>query len=169
MTIMSKKAELFDKALIDLWQAEQAASFRADATIYSCSQCVEKMIKGVLKCYDIEYDYDHNLDSAYEKIVSSKKIPLTKDLTKHVDAIGVFGNAIRYKNMNNDPSIQDALKILNYTKEIVDNLSSLPGVKTFFTEAYQYNKALLRKSEDLLKKNDIPRVFDDKHQTHIKR
>lgn len=58
MTAISKKAELFDKAIVDLWQAEQAANFRPDAAIYNCSQCVEKMIKGVLRCYDIDkYSY----------------------------------------------------------------------------------------------------------------
>lgn len=33
MTSMSKKADLFDKAIVDLWLAKIAVDYRADATI----------------------------------------------------------------------------------------------------------------------------------------
>lgn len=151
MTSMSKKADLFDKAIVDLWLAESAVNYRADATINSCSQCVEKMIKGTLKCYDLDYDFTHNISDLYERILDAKEIINTKDFSKEIALIGVWGNSIRYKNMKDDPNINDGKKILRLTNEIVISLASLAKVEPFYREAKEYNDRIYKAS--LEKKN----------------
>lgn len=146
MTSMSKKADLFDKAIVDLWVAKSAVNYRADATINSCSQCVEKMIKGTLRCYELDYDFTHNISDLYEKILGAKEIITIKDFSKEIALIGVWGNSIRYKNMKDDPTIGDGKKILQHTNEIVASLASLSKVEPFYREAKEYNDKIYKAS-----------------------
>lgn len=149
----SKKAELFDKALVDLWQAEQVMFYRPDATIYHCAQCIEKMLKGALKCYDIGYDYDHDLEKLYKNLKDSEKVILNNVSSKSISSISLWGNSIRYKNMSNDPELQDGIQIFDLTKGVVKELSALEKVKIYFQEAQMLNKKLIRQAEELKSKS----------------
>ena len=54
---ISKKAELPYKALEDIWAAEQIWRGSPNNAVWHCTQAVEKIIKGFLRCLDKEYNY----------------------------------------------------------------------------------------------------------------
>ena len=60
---ISKKAELFHKAIEDVWVAEQIWKVSPNNAVWHCTQAVEKMLKGFLRCLNRDYDYGHELKS----------------------------------------------------------------------------------------------------------
>jgi HEPN domain-containing protein len=71
MRQMTKKAELFDKAIGDLWTAKQIYKVRPDYAIYHCAQCLEKTLKGIMLCFDKDYDHTHDLNKLLTSITFS--------------------------------------------------------------------------------------------------
>ena len=76
---LSKKAELFHKAVEDIWVAE-------------------KIMKGYLRCFNKEYGYDHNLKALLE--ATEELIDLTKEVTDNILYLNRFEGKLRYKNMS---------------------------------------------------------------------
>ena len=58
---ISKNAELFYKALEDLWVAEQSWFASPNIAVWSCTQAVEKTLKGFLRCFNKDFDHGHQL------------------------------------------------------------------------------------------------------------
>jgi len=47
---ISKKAELFHKAVEDIWVAEQVWMVSPNNAVWHCAQAAEKTMKGFLRC-----------------------------------------------------------------------------------------------------------------------
>ena len=66
--LISKNAELFFKALEDVWVAEQIWKVPPNNAVWHCHQAVEKTMKGFLRCFGEDYEYGHDLYELTEVI-----------------------------------------------------------------------------------------------------
>jgi len=67
---VSKKAELFYKALEDVWVAERTWQGSPNNAIWHCTQAVEKTMKGFLRCLNKDYDHTHELKDLLDAVDS---------------------------------------------------------------------------------------------------
>ena len=71
---ISKNAELFYKALEDVWSAERIWYGSPNIAVWNCIQAVEKTLKGCLRCINREYEYEHALKTLLDQVMSSFKV-----------------------------------------------------------------------------------------------
>jgi len=94
---ISKNAELFFKAMEDLWVAERIWHGSPNNAVWHCTQAVEKTMKGFLRCLNIDYNHGHDLDVLLENVLTVFEIH--KEVSQHILYFDTFGIALRYKNL----------------------------------------------------------------------
>ena len=138
----SKDAELFYKALYDIWAAEQVWYGSPNIAVWHCTQAVEKTMKGFLFCYKIEYDHDHTLKFLLEDVESASVV--TDECKENILFLDTFGNKLRYRNMSNDPSPEDAKLAISRTKQIMQEFNENPKISQFMDEAREVHIKILK-------------------------
>jgi HEPN domain-containing protein len=139
---ISKNAELFFKALEDVWVAEQTWYGSPNNAVWHCSQAVEKTMKGFLRCLNMDYDHGHELEPLLENVLTVFEIP--KKVSQHILYFDAFGTALRYRNMSDDPSPEDAKIAITRTNQIMQEFNNNPKVSQFMDEAKEVHRKMLR-------------------------
>jgi len=139
---IDRNAELFYKALEDVWAAEQTWQGSPNIAVWHCTQAVEKTMKGFLFCLKVDYDHGHELNILLDEVLNIFDIPkATSELIMYFNS---FGNRLRYKNMSNDPSMEDAQLAISRTKQIMQVFNDNPKVSQYIDEAKEVHKKILK-------------------------
>jgi len=144
--ITSNNAELFYKALEDVWVAEQTWFGSPNIAVWHCTQAIEKTMKGFLRCLNVDYDLGHELDLLLDVILTYFEIP--KEMSQHILYFNAFKNKLRYRNMANDPSPEDAKLAISRTKQIMQGFNSNPKIKKFMDEARDVYMKILNANQE---------------------
>ena len=139
---ISNNAQLFFKALEDVWVAEQIWSGSPNNSVWHCTQAVEKTMKGYLRCLNTGYDYGHEIHLLLDAIISDFKI--SDQVEEYIMYLNDFQTKLRYKNLSNDPSPEDAKVAISRTKQIMQEFNDNPKISQFMDEAREvYTKVLI--------------------------
>lgn len=139
---IDNKSVLFYKACEDIWAAEQVLAGSPNIAVWLCTQAVEKTLKGFLNCNNVPYDSSHELEPLLEDVVSITK--LSDECKKNVLNINIYKSGLRYKNMSNDPSPEDARLAISRTKHIMKEFNAHPKTSQFFNEAKEVHAKVLK-------------------------
>ena len=139
---LRRKAELFYKALEDIWSAEQLQKGSPNNAIWLCTQAAEKTMKGYLRCLNKEFGYDHNLEVLQEE--TNKTVKLSDETNKAILFLNAFGSTLRYKVMKTDPTPDDAKVVISRTKLILDEFSRIPDITSYINEAKEIHTKILK-------------------------
>jgi len=142
-----KNAELFYKALEDVWVAEQIWKGSPNNAAWHCTQAVEKVIKGFLRCHNRDYDYGHELKELLDAV--DGLIELSPEITKNILYLDRFVVALRYKNLSSDPTVSEAQTAVLRTKEIIQVFKKNPNVSTYLQEAEEVHAKVLASNNNL--------------------
>lgn len=149
---ISKKAELFYKALEDVWAAEQLWRGSPNIAVWHCTQAAEKTMKGFLRCSNRDYDYGHELKDLLDAVFEVTS--LSPDITEYINFLNRYGMGLRYKNMSTDPTVDDARVAISRTKTIMQEFGKHPGVSDALKEAEEVHKKTLKANYNQSLKNE---------------
>ena len=138
---ISKKAELFYKALEDIWSAEQLWRGCPNNAVWHCTQAAEKIMKGFLKCFNRDFDFSHELKELLDAVFDVASV--TPDTTEYINYLSRFKSGLRYKNMSTDPTIDDARVAISRTKYIMQEFRHNPVVTELVKEAEEVHIKIL--------------------------
>ena len=138
----SNNAELFFKALEDIWVAEQSWLGSPNNAVWHCTQAAEKIMKGFLKCLNMDYSYGHDLKELLDVI--EPLIVLSSDVTENIIFLNRYILRLRYKNMPTDPTQEDAKDAIVKIKHILQAFNSNPKISQFMNEAKEVHKKVLK-------------------------
>ena len=138
----SSNAELFFKALEDVWVAEQIWHGSPNNAVWHCTQAAEKTMKGYLRCLNMDYDYGHELNLLLDAVMSNFKI--SEQTEEYIMYLNDFESKLRYKNLSNDPSPEEARIAISRIKQIIQEFSDNPKVTQFVGEAREVHAKMLR-------------------------
>jgi len=144
---ISKKAELFHKAIEDVWIAEQIWSVSPNNAVWHCTQAAEKTMKGFLRCFGEDYELGHELGVLLSAVYPL--FQLSEETVKSVNYLNRCGSGLRYKNMSNDPSQEDAKNATARTKQILHEFNENPKISQFIDEAKEVRAKILKASKGL--------------------
>ena len=139
---VSKNAELFYKALEDIWSAERIWFGSPNIAVWNCTQAIEKTMKGYLRCLGKDYDFGHELKPLLDEVLSSFK--LSETTKENVMYLNRYGANIRYKSMTNDPSPEDAKLAISRTNFIMQEFNANPQISQFMDEAREVHTKILK-------------------------
>jgi len=139
---ISKKAELFHKAVEDIWVAEQIWKISPNNAVWHCTQAAEKIMKGYLRCYNKEYGYDHNLKALLE--ATEELIDLPKEVIDSILYLNRFEGKLRYRNMSGDPSAEDAKTAIARAIIIMSVFAKNPEISSYVKEAEEVHNKILK-------------------------
>jgi len=143
MSVQTRKnAELFYKALEDIWAAEQVYKGSPNIAVWLCTQATEKTMKGFLRCFGKEYGYDHNLEELLDAVNNLVKLPL--EINENVLNLNRYMGRLRYRNMPTDPTIEDAQLAISRAKTIIDDFAKKPDVSGYIKEAQEIHLKILK-------------------------
>jgi len=143
---ISKKAELFYKALGDIWVAEQTWHGNPNIAAWICAQAAEKTMKGFLRCLNMDYDYGHKLTILLEEVEVVYNV--TAETKTYIMYLDDFDLSLRYKNMPNDPTPEDAKIAISRAKHIMEELGANPQITPFLDEAKEVHNKVIRASNE---------------------
>jgi len=149
----SKNAELFFKALEDVWIAEQSWLGSPNNSVWHCAQAAEKTMKGYLRCINVDYDYGHELNLLLDEVLSVFSV--SEETKKYIVYLADFGIGLRYKNMSNDPSPEDAKIAISRTKHIMQEFSNNHTVSKYMDEAKEVHKKMLKANYEKYSDMDV--------------
>ena len=138
----SSNAELFFKALEDVWVAEQAWNGSPNNAVWHCTQAIEKTMKGYLRCLKMDYDYGHELNLLLDAVMTDFK--MSDKTEEHIMYLSDFETKLRYKNLSNDPSPEDAKIAISRTKQIMQEFNNNPKVSHYMDEAKEVHSKILK-------------------------
>ena len=141
---ISKKAELFYKALDDIWSAEQLWRGSPNNAMWHCLQAAEKIMKGFLYCFNRDFDFSHELKDLLDAVFDI--VSITSDTTDYINYLNRFGSGLRYKNMSTDPTADDAKVAISRTKHIMQEFRNHPAVTVYVNEAEEVHTKILKAS-----------------------
>jgi len=136
------KSVLFFKASEDIWAAERLIIGSPNMAVWHCTQAVEKTLKGFLQCCNIPFDGSHELEPLLGVVVSVLK--LSDECKANILNINIYKSGLRYKNMTNDPSMEDARVVISRTKQIMQEFAANPNVSQYMSEAREVHAKILR-------------------------
>ena len=154
MTVfISKNAELFFKALEDIWMAELSWYGSPNNSAWHCIQAAEKLLKGFLRCLKQEYDYGHELMPLLYALTTSNKVSV--EFEEYVMYLSDFSSSLRYKSMSSDPSPEEARVAIARTKYLLQELRNYDMASAYINEASEVHLKLLKSSSDKYSNVDI--------------
>jgi len=142
---ISKNAELFFKALGDVWVAEQTWYGNPNIAAWICAQAAEKTMKGFLRCLNMDYDHGHKLVTLLEDVESVFSV--TAETKKYVMYLEDYDLGLRYKNMPNDPTPEDAKIAIARAKYIIGEFGANPKISQFMDEAREVFTKMLKAND----------------------
>jgi len=150
---IDNKSVLFFKACEDIWAAERTLIGSPNIAVWHCTQAVEKTLKGFLYCHNIPYDGSHDLDPLLEEVMAVTK--LSDECKSIILNLNIYKSGLRYKNMSNDPSQEDAQLAISRTKHIMKEFNSIPSISQFMDEAQEVYTKILRSNYEKYADVDI--------------
>jgi len=141
---ISKNAELFHKAIEDLWIAQQIWQVSPNNAVWHCTQAAEKTMKGLLRCNNQDYDYGHDLNELLNTI--AHHVELQDEIIKNILYLNGFGIGLRYKHIKSDPTIDEAKVAIARTKQIIQEFGKNPSISSFMKEAEEVHAKILKAS-----------------------
>ena len=142
---ISKKAELFHKAIDDVWIAEQIWMVSPNNAVWHCTQAAEKMMKGLLRSLSTEYDHGHELKELLNAV--EPLMVLQPETIKNILYLNGFSVSLRYKHMSTDPSAEEAKVAIVRTKQIMQEFSNHPGISQYIKEAKEVHTKILKAAQ----------------------
>ena len=139
---ISKKAELFYKAYEDIWVAQQAWFASPNIAVWHCTQAAEKTLKGFLRCLNMEHEHVHELRFLLEDVESIFSV--SDECSKCILHLDTYGSRLRYRNMQSDPSPEDAKIAIARTQQIMQEFNENSKVSQFMDEAREVHTKMLR-------------------------
>jgi HEPN domain-containing protein len=127
-----------------VWVAEQIWHGSPNNAVWHCTQAAEKTMKGFLRCLNIDFSHGHELSLLLETVLTIDEIP--KKVVEHILFLDTYGLALRYKNMSNDPSPEDAKVAISRTKQIMQEFNKNLKISQFMNEAKEVSAKMLRTS-----------------------
>ena len=143
---MRRKAELFYKALEDVWVAEQVWKGSPNNAVWHCTQAAEKTMKGYLRCFNKEYGYDHNLEELSDAVNDLFELP--DNINKYIINLNGYIGRLRYRNMPADPTAEEAKVAISRTKTIMDEFAKIADVSGYMAEAKEIHLKILKSIAD---------------------
>ena len=150
---ISRNAELFYKALEDMWSAEQVWYGNPNTAVWLCTQAAEKTMKGFLFSQNMDYDHGHELDILLDEVLNKYDVP--KKISQLILFLNTFGNRLRYRNMLNDPLPEDAQLAISRTKQIMREFNSNPKISSYMDEAREVHLKIIKANYEKYSKIDI--------------
>jgi len=138
---LRRKAELFHKALEDIWVAEQVWRVTPNNAVWHCTQAAEKIMKGYLFCFNKEFGYDHDLKILLQE--TNKLLKLTDNTNESILYLDEFKSRLRYRHMPNDPTREDAKLSIEKIKSIIDEFERAPDISGYIKEAKELHTKIL--------------------------
>jgi HEPN domain-containing protein len=142
---LRRNADLFYKALEDVWVAEQIWQGSPNNAVWHCAQAVEKTMKGFLRCINKDFGYDHQLRTLLDEV--GKSINLTENITTYILYLNRFEVGLRYKNLSSDPTKEDAKTAISRAKEIMREFSNDHSISSYMDEAKAVHSKILESLE----------------------
>ena len=139
---LSKKAELFHKAIEDIWVAEQVWEVTPNNAVWHCTQAVEKTMKGFLRCLNKEYEYGHELKALLD--VVEPLMDAEPETIKNILYLNGFGVSLRYKHISSDPTIEEAKIVITRAKHIMQAFRDNINTSNFMKEAQEVHTKILQ-------------------------
>ena len=143
----TKNAELFYKALEDIWVAEQSWFVSPNIAVWHCTQAAEKTMKGFLRCNNMEYEHVHELRFLLEDVESV--FTVSEECKEFILYLDRFGNKLRYRNMPSDPLPEDARIAISRTKQIMQEFNANPKISQYMDEAREVFTKILKSNASL--------------------
>jgi len=154
---ISSKAVLFLRALWDIWAAERTWFGDPNIAVWQCVLAAEKTMKGFLVCTNTHFDNVHELPELLENVESVYKP--SEECETSIIFLSRYKSGLRYKNMKDDPTPEDARLAISHAKRIIEEFSSNPNVSQYMDEAHEvYSKVLTANSA---KYSDVD-IYKDK-------
>jgi len=155
---ISNKAVLFLRALWDIWAAERTWFGDPNIAVWQCVLAAEKTIKGFLDCNTVYYENVHELPELLENVETVYKP--TEECEKSVIFLSRYKSGLRYKNMKDDPTPEDARLAISHAKRIIEEFSNNPKASQYMNEAREVHNKVLKanstKYSDVDISKDIP-------------
>ena len=143
---INKKAILFLRALWDIWAAERTWFGDPNIAVWQCVLAAEKTMKGFLACNNVNYDNVHELLELLENVEAIFKP--TEECETSVVFLSRYKSGLRYKNMKDDPTPEDARLAISHAKRIIEEFGGSSNVSQFMDEAREvYSKTLKHNQE----------------------
>ena len=149
---LRRKAELFHKALEDIWVAEQIWQVTPNIAVWHCTQAAEKIMKGHLFCFNKEFGYDHDLKTLLRE--ANKLVELTDNANETILYLDEFKSRLRYRHMPTDPTAEDAKLSIAKAKSIIDEFGKIPDISSYISEAKEVHAKILKSFTDRKSKQD---------------
>ena len=139
---LRRKAELFHKALEDVWVAEQIWQVTPNNAVWHCTQAAEKILKGYLFCFNQEYGYDHDLKTLLRE--TNKLAKVTDATNESILYFEEFKSRLRYRHMPTDPTTEDAKLSIVKVKSVFDEFEKIPDISSYIREAKEVHAKILK-------------------------
>jgi len=139
---ISKNAELFFKALEDVWAAGMLWYGSPNLAVWHCTQAVEKTMKGYLRVINVEFDHGHSLMALLVDVLAD--FALSEEAEEQITYMGGFTTRLRYRNMADDPTPEEVKIAISRTKQIMQEFNSHPKVSQFMDEAREVHTKILK-------------------------
>ena len=104
-------------------------------------------MKGFLRCCGEDYELGHELGVLISAIYPL--FQLSEETVKNVNYLNRWSSGLRYKNMTDDPSREDAKNAIARTKQIIQEFSNNPKISQFIDEAKEVHAKILKANSEL--------------------
>jgi len=138
---ISNQAVLFLRALWDIWAAERTWFGDPNIAVWQCVLAVEKTLKGLLVCNNVYFENVHELPELLENVETVYNP--TDECEASVIFLSRYKSRLRYKNMKDDPTPEDARLAISHAKRIINEINNNPITSKYVEEAREvHNKVL---------------------------
>ena len=90
----------------------------------------------------MDYNYSHELNLLLDAVMSAFK--LSDQIEEHIMYLNDFESKLRYRNMTDDPSPEDAKIVISRTKQIMQEFNGNRRVSQFMDEAREVHAKMLK-------------------------
>jgi len=139
---ISTKAVLFLRAYWDIWTAERTWFGDPNIAVWQCVLAVEKAMKGLLDCNNAYYENVHELPELLENVETVFKP--SEECETSVIYLSRYKSGLRYKNMKDDPTPEDARLAISHAKRIMEEFNGNSNVTQFMNEAREVHNKVLK-------------------------
>jgi len=139
---INKKAVLFLRAYWDVWTAERIWFGDPNIAVWQCVLAVEKTLKGFLDYNNVYYGNVHELPELLEN-VETVHMP-TDECEASVLFLSRYKSGLRYKNMKDDPTPEDARLAISHANFVMDEFKSNKKVSQLMNEAHEVFTKVLK-------------------------
>jgi len=136
---------MFAIALQDIHVAGECRYISPNISVYHSCQAVEKILKGLLRCYGLtanDIDNTHELDDLLSSVERFWMMP--ESVANDIDALNGYKQSLRYKIQKTDPTPGDAGVVYQKAKHVMDAVSNHGKCALEYQEAADEYKKYLK-------------------------